>query len=631
MQETSAQRTDWQEILVLSLVPGVVGLLTLTSWALSTWEIAPWALHAGLALLGTLLGGYQRILAGFRDLIGRRISVNVFVAVALVATVAVGEFRAAAVIVFIMAVAGALESYTLDKTRRSIRELLDFAPTQATVRTDSGEAQVPVSELTIGDIVVIRPGERIPVDGQVVVGNSTVNEAPITGESVPVEKELGAEIYAGTLNELGRLEVRVTRNGEDTTLARIVHLVEEAQGSRAPIQTLADRFTAWFLPTVLVLAAIGYALTRDVHVAVSVLLVACPCAFAIATPTAVTAGISNMARRGILVKGGASLEKAAKVDALLLDKTGTLTLGRPAVLQVESLSDRSADEILQLAAVAEKYSEHPLAKAILAMAQNKGLNPPDPEEFRAHTGLGVVAVYVNQEVVVGKEAHLQGLGILLEPHMRQPADQQAQHGRTVIWVACNRQVVGLIAVADTVRPRAASTVLQLRQLGIQHLGMLTGDSTLVARAVSAEVGMDEVHADLLPADKLDLVRRLQAQGRSVAMIGDGINDAPALAQADVGIAMGAAGTGVAIEAASVTLMNEEFGHLVAFFWMAKTVVRRIKLNIFFSIVYNVIGLVLGVMGLLTPITAVVFQELGCITVVLSSTLLLWVKPPFRSA
>lgn len=631
MQETSAQRTDWQEILVLSLVPGVVGLLTLTSWALSTWEIAPWALHAGLALLGTLLGGYQRILAGFRDLIGRRISVNVFVAVALVATMAVGEFRAAAVIVFIMAVAGALESYTLDKTRRSIRELLDFAPTQATVRTDSGEAQVPVSELTIDDIVVIRPGERIPVDGQVVVGNSTVNEAPITGESVPVEKELGAEVYAGTLNELGRLEVRVTRNGEDTTLARIVHLVEEAQGSRAPIQTLADRFTAWFLPTVLVLAAIGYALTRDVHVAVSVLLVACPCAFAIATPTAVTAGISNMARRGILVKGGASLEKAAKVDALLLDKTGTLTLGRPAVVQVESLSGRSADEILQMAAVAEKYSEHPLAKAILAMAQDKGLNPPDPEEFRAHTGLGVVAVYGDQEVVVGKEAHLQRLGILFEPHMRKPADQQAQHGRTVIWVACNRQVVGLIGVADTVRPRAASTVLQLRQFGISHLGMLTGDSNLVARAVSAEVGMDEVHADLLPADKLDLVRRLQAHGRCVAMIGDGINDAPALAQADVGIAMGAAGTGVAIEAASVTLMSEEFEHLAAFFWMAKTVVRRIKLNIFFSIIYNVVGLVLGVMGLLTPITAVVFQELGCITVVLSSTLLLWVKPPCRSA
>jgi len=283
--------SQYREIAVLSIVPGMVGILILLSWALAHWEIGPTFLNAGLALIATLFGGFQRLVAGFKDIYNRRITVNVFVTVALIATVAVGEYRAAAIIVFIMAVAGALESYTLDKTRRSIRDLLDLAPRMATVQRGESEVTVPVGDVVPGDIVVVRPGERISVDGVVVAGAGSVNQAPITGESMPVEKFKGTEVFSGTLNETGRLEIRTAKTGEDTALARIVRLVEEAQETKAPIQSVADRFTAWFLPAVIVLSVVGFLTSGDIKVAVSILLVACPCAFAIATPTAVTAGI----------------------------------------------------------------------------------------------------------------------------------------------------------------------------------------------------------------------------------------------------------------------------------------------------------------------------------------------------
>lgn len=313
MKTKENDRSDkYKEIIVLSIVPCIVGILIIVSWALAHWNVGPYTLNAGLALLATLFGGYLRFISGFKDIFKRKITVNVFVTVALVATIAIGEFRPAALIVFIMAVAGALESYTLDKTRRSIRNLLDLAPKTATVRRNNEEFVVPVDEVQVGDIVVVRPGGRIPVDGIVSAGQSSVNQAPITGESMPVEKFKGSDVFGGTLNETGRLEIRTAKIGKDTTLAQIVHLVEQAQGTKAHIQNLADRFTVWFLPTVIVLAVIAFLTSGDIKVAVSVLLVACPCAFAIATPTAVTAGISNMARRGVLIKGGVFLELAKK-------------------------------------------------------------------------------------------------------------------------------------------------------------------------------------------------------------------------------------------------------------------------------------------------------------------------------
>jgi heavy metal translocating P-type ATPase len=599
--------------------------LILISWGLAHWHIGPGYLHAFVALAAVLLGGTPRFITGFKDVSRRRITVNVFVTVALAATMAIGEFRPAAIIILIMSVVGALESYALDKTRRSIRALLDLAPQTATVRRNGEEVTVPVAELQVGDQVVVRPGERIPVDGTVVAGASSVNQAPITGESMPVEKLPGSTVFSGTLNESGRLEIKTEKVGEGTTLARIVHLVQEAQASRAPIQNLADRFTTWFLPAVVGLAVVAYFVTGDVKAAVSVLLVACPCAFAIATPTAVTAGISNMAKRAILIKGGVFLELAHKIDHLLVDKTGTFTFGRPKVMEIITFNGRTPDDILRLACVAEKYSEHPLGRAILAAGKEKGLSVPDPEHFSSAAGMGVEAAWGSAKILVGKPSYLQDAGLSLTPQIEQAIAQQSEQGRTAVLVANNGELLGLLGIADEIRPEIPAALLALKGMGVKRITMLTGDNPKVAAAVARVIGIDDFQSELLPEQKLAFVKKCQAQGQVVGMIGDGVNDAPALAQADVGIAMGAAGTDVAIETADVTLMNDDISGVADFMWMSATVLRRIKLNIFFSMIYNVIGLTLSIVGLMTPIIAVIFQEAGCVTVVISSTLLLWSK------
>jgi heavy metal translocating P-type ATPase len=621
----ASKDSKYREIAVLSIVPGLVGILILVSWALAYWDIGPTFLNAGLALFATLFGGYLRFVTGFKDIIKLKITVNVFVLVALVATLAIGEFRAAAVIVFIMAVAGALESYTLDKTRSSIRNLLDLTPKQAMVRRGDEEVLVAASDVQMGETVIVRPGGRIPVDGVVVAGESCVNQAPITGESMPVEKFKGGEVFGGTLNETGHLEIRTTQVGQDTTLARIVHLVEQAQGTKAPIQNLADRFTVWFLPTVLVLAVIAFITSGDVKVAVSVLLVACPCAFAIATPTAVTAGISNMARQAVLIKGGVFLELAQKMDVLLVDKTGTFTLGRPRVMEVIAFDGASEAEVLRWAAVAEKYSEHPLARSVMRCAKERKLQIPDPQEFKIEVGMGVHARLDDLAIVVGQDRFLETKGIRIPQAIEQAISEQTEQGRTTVLVATDQSPEGLIAIADEIRSQTPAAIASLRALGIKNISMLTGDNRQVAQAVAEEIGVDDFQAELLPEQKLEVVEKLQQEGHTVGMIGDGINDAPALALADIGIAMGAAGTDVAVETADVTLMNDDLSGVVSFVAMSRKVLSRIKLNIFFSIIYNVVGFGLAGQGLLTPVVAVLFQEAGCITVVLSSTLLLWTK------
>jgi len=620
-----ADTSNYRDLAVLSMVPAVVAVLTLTSWILAHWEIGPYFVNAALAIAAVLFGGLQRFISGFKDAFKRKITVNVFVVVALLATMAIGEFRPAAVIVFIMAAAGALESYTLDKTRKSIRDLLDFAPRMATVRRQGDEVIVPVAELQVGDVVVVKPGARIPVDGVVTGGASSVNQAPITGESIPVEKFPGSSVFSGTLNESGRLEIRTDKVGENTTLARIVHLVQEAQGTRAPVQNMADRFTTWFLPTVVLLAIIAFGISGDVKVAVSVLLVACPCAFAIATPTAVTAGVANLARRGVLIKGGIFLELGHKIDHLLVDKTGTFTFGRPKVEGIIPFNGKGPDDILRMACIAEKYSEHPLARSILAAGRERNLDIPDPEYFVSATGMGVEARWDTANIRVGKLAFLQAAGVPIVSRVNQEMARQSDQGRTGVLVAHNDEVIGLLAIADEIRPEIPDTIRLLKTMGVKRITMLTGDHPRVAQAVAEAIGVDGFQAELLPEHKQESVRTLQADGHIVGMIGDGINDAPALALADVGIAMGAGGTDVAIETADVTLMNDNISGVADFMWMSAKVMRRIKLNIFFSMIYNVIGLTLGVLGLMTPIIAVLFQEAGCVTVVFSSTLLLWSK------
>jgi len=371
---------------------------------------------------------------------------------------------------------------------------------------------------------------------------------------------------------------------------------------------------------------IGFFTSGDIKVSVSILLVACPCAFAIATPTAVTAGIANMARRAVLIKGGIFLELAGKIETLLVDKTGTFTLGRPRVMEVVALNGVLKEDVLRLASIAEKYSEHPLARAVLDRAREEKIQVPDPEKFRVESGRGVTAHWAGKDLLVGNREFLQGKGIALGEEIASLISHHVELGRTVILVADNAHPMGLISVADEIRPETVQSIVSLKAMGIRNITMLTGDNPRVARAVAAEIGVDDFRAGLLPEQKQEYVKRLQGEGQKVGMIGDGINDAPALALADVGIAMGAGGTDVAIDTADVTLMTDDLSRVAEFIWMSKKVIRRIKMNIFFSIIYNVIGLTLGSIGLLTPVLAVIFQEGGCITVVMSSTLLLWARP-----
>lgn len=619
--------SKFQEILVLSLIPAITLFLILLSWALENWNIAPVYVTAGISLIATLLGGINRFINGIKDLFHRHITVDVFVTVSLTATMAIGEFRAAAIVILIMAVAGAVESYALDKSRSGIQELLDLAPQTATLIKANEEVVVPVEEIKTGDTIVIKPGDRIPVDGVVVSGSGSINEAAITGESLPVAKTVGAELFAGTLNETGRLEFEATKVGEDTTLAKIVHRIEEAHALKAPIQKVADRFTAWFLPIVLLAAAVGYYITRDIQSAVSILLVAAPCALSIGTPTAVTAGIANMARRGVIVKGGLYFELAGKVKALLVDKTGTFTIGKPRVLDIVASKNASKEEVLYIAAQAEKYSEHPLAKAVLDFAEEKKMTVKDPEGFISETGMGVSAVSNNNKIYVGKSSYLKNNGITIPPEIEKSISAQDKLGRTTILVGKNKSCIGLIAIADQIRPETERAVNAINEvLGEGNIHMLTGDNWASANAVAGQIGVKNVQAELLPEDKQEYVRKLQKKGLKVGMIGDGINDAPALALADVGIAMGSVGTDVAIETADVALMNDDLTKIAEFMDISRIVVGRIKLNLIFAIIFNAFGILLGNLGLLTPVLAIILQEAGTVSVIISSTLLLWAQP-----
>lgn len=624
---------DTKELFLFLLAPLIIAIFVVAAWVLSridvtfrvfsSFEVNSTVIAYTIALMAVIFGGWQRFYTGIKDILNRKITVNVFITVAISVTIVTGEILPASVIILIMAIVGSLEAYTLERTRKSISKLLELTPKTANVIQNQAENKVNLSEIKIGDIVVVRPGERIPVDGIVIDGEATVNQAPITGESMPVEKIKGSEVFAGTLNETGRLEIKTTKVGPDTTLAKIVHLVEEAQESKAPIQSVADRFTTWFLPTVLLIAIIAFFLSGNIKVAVAVLLVACPCAFAIATPSAVSAGIANMARRAVLIKGGIYFEVAGKIDTLVIDKTGTITLGRPKV--VEIIGEEVEEELIRISAVAEKYSEHPLAKAILNFAKEKNVTIPDPESFKILTGMGVEAKINGFKILVGRENYLIKNGIEISSHIRDIAEKQINLGRTVIYVAKGEKALGIIAIEDEIKSETISAISSLKKIGLKDIVMLTGDNKNTAREVSKKIALDAFYAELLPEDKQNVVKELKKEGRVIGMVGDGINDAPALALADVGIVMGKMGTDIAIEASDVTLMDDNLFRIVEFIKMSRKVLKRIKLNIFFSIIYNIIGLTLAATGYLTPVLAVIFQEAGCITVALSSTQLLFSK------
>ncbi len=530
-------------------------------------------------------------------------------------------FEVVAVIITLVVLGRFLEARARGRTSEAIRELVKLQPRTATVLRNGIEAQIPADLVLPGDLLLVRPGEKIPVDGMVVEGDLSVDESMLTGESLPVEKRPGLQVIGATINGQGLLRFRATRVGRQTVLAQIVKMVEDAQGSKAPIQALVDRVAGVFVPVVIGIALVTFGLwwVFTGHIeqamlnAVAVLVIACPCAMGLATPTAIMVGTGRGAEKGVLIKGGSALEQANKVMTVLLDKTGTLTRGKPSLTDVIPLNGIPKEETLRLAAAAESGSEHPLGRAI-AQAAN-GAIPPKVTSFKSITGQGVSATIDGQRVLVGKPSLLGSEGISFEAGLG-PMEELEKSGKTAMLVSAGESLVGVLALADTLKPELAQAVAALKSLGVE-VAMVTGDNKRTGQAIAAQVGIDKVYAEVLPQEKANVVKTLQAEGKVVAMVGDGINDAPALAQADLGIAIGT-GTDVAIAASDITLMSGNLQGVVEAIKLSRKTVRTIRWNLFWAFIYNSLGIPLAAVGLLNPMIAAGAMGLSSVFVVTNS-------------
>jgi Zn2+/Cd2+-exporting ATPase len=572
---------------------------------------------AVLAIGAIVFGGRYIVPRGLLAARNRSLDMNFLMTIAAVGALFIGEYGEAASAMFLFAVAQLLESRSMDRARNAIRGLMDLSPATASVLVDGVERRVPADAVHVGQLVVVRPGEKIPVDGAVVTGSSSVNQAPITGEAVPVDKDPGDDVFAGTLNGDGVLEVRSTRPAEDTTLARIIHSVEEAQAHRAPSQTFVDRFARVYTPAVVVAAVLlavlppllGYgAFEAWFYRALVLLVVACPCALVISTPVTIVSALAGGARRGILIKGGLHLENTGRARVVVLDKTGTLTEGEPSVLEVVALGGDDADRVLELAAAAEARSEHPLGRAIVRHAREAGLDRLHGHGATAMPGRGMRATVQGERIYVGSERLFREMGVM-GPAVEEVLRGYETHGRTAVLVGrvtgdgddARPVPIGLVALEDRLRPAAAEALRALHEAGIARVVMLTGDNPGTARSVVEALnaggrGVDEYRAGLLPQDKVEAVRALREELGGVIFVGDGVNDAPALASADVGVAMGAGGTDVALETADVALMSDDLAQLPVAVRLARKAEGIIRFNIALSLVTKAAFVALAVSG-----------------------------------
>lgn len=606
----------------------VIALLEIVGESLGLLHGVEELLPAPLALLAVALGGYPIFRRAFLGLRSRQVNTDLVMSVGILAAAAIGEFVSAALIVFFVSVAHALEELTTGRARRAIQELVALVPRTARVKQGVSEHELAVEDLRPGDVVVVRPGERIAVDGVVMMGHASVNQAPITGEAMPVEKSQGEKVFAGTVNELGYLEVEAERVGEETTLGRIIHLVEEAEAHKAPVQRFADRFSALFLPSVVTLAGLTLLFSHHLLAAIAVLVAACPCAVGLATPLSVVASVGAGARRGLLIKGGLSLERLAKVDTLVIDKTGTLTYGRPRITTVVAFHGATSEEVLRLAAALEHYSEHPLATAVLDAATEQGLENETAQDVEVHPGRGIHGEVSGRRLLLGTKRWLEEEGIPLSPEEAERMLKLENEGKTVLVLGRDDEALGILAAADLLRAEVPEALRQLREMGVQRMLLLTGDNLGVARVIARQAGIEEVKANLLPEEKIAAVQRLQSEGRRVAMIGDGINDAPALTQADVGIAMGVAGTDVALEAADVALMRDDWAQVPETLRLGRRTYRTIRQNMIFGIVFNLLVMGLAATGLIGPVIAAASQAVPDVAVALNAARLLrWKRSP----
>lgn len=618
---------------VLAMFGLVAAMMAFRVAGLSSWDLAFFIISTPIVWVA----GWSILYGAYRALRDRYINMDVLIASGVLAGWGYGAVStffpwlgsegfgymetAIGILAFIL-LGKFIEENIRRRSAAAIRRLLELQPTFARILRDSQEIEVPVDEVQIGDVIIVKPGEKIPADGVVISGHSLVDEKIITGESILAEKIVGSEVIGGTINKSGLLKIRATKVGDETALAQIIRLVEEAQASNAPIQKFADRVVGYFVPAVFTVAVAVFlywlltsGFAQAFLVLLAVLLIACPCALGIATPTAILAGVGKGAEYGILLRGGEYVEKARTLTTVIFDKTGTLTRGEPIVTDIIPVGDYGREEVLRLAAIAEKGSEHPLAEAIVRAANSIGLEIPDAESIEVIPGEGVKAFYKGRRIILGNRRLMENNGVGTA-HIEGMLAEIEEQGKTVMLLAVNEEIIGLIAVMDLPKEETAEAVKQLKDMGLEVI-MLTGDNERTARAVARQLGIESVIANVLPWEKVEVIRRLQGDGKVVAMVGDGVNDAPALAQANIGIAIGS-GTDIAKEAGGIILIKDDLSDVVRAIKLSKITVGKIKQNLFWAFFYNALAIPIAAAGLLTPLIAAGAMAFSSLFVTLNS-------------
>jgi Cd2+/Zn2+-exporting ATPase len=568
------------------------------------------------ACIGAIILGYPIVWTAIKDIYRGILSINELVAIAVLAAFASGDYKTAGVVAFFMLMGEIIETRTAEGARASIESLIKLTPTKARRITPQGEEEVAASNLAIGDVIRIRPGDNVAADGVIVSGQGSFNQATITGESLPVDKKPGDDVFAGTQNLTGVLEVKVSRAGQDTTLGRVRELILAAEKTKLPIMKIVDQYMGFYTPLVLVIAALVWAFTKNLDNVISVIIFSCPCAFILATPTAMVAALSAAARLGILIKNVADIEAAAKINAFIFDKTGTLTTGELAVSRLAPLGETKPADLLRIAASAEKYSNHPTAKALAQLASEAGVPLIEPKDFSEAAGRGIKAQVNGDGVLVGRAQWLKDNGV--RDDFMKSVDLNETEGWSLIFVARGNQCIGWVGLQDRTRAEARESLAELKEAGVRRIAMISGDLQPVATRVANEIGCEEAKGECLPQNKVDFVRTVKSKGYQVAVVGDGVNDAPALAAGDIGIAMGAAGSEVAIHSATIALMNNDLRRLPFLVKLSRSTRSVINQNFLFGILFIITGMTLSALGKVPPILAAAMHTISSLIVIFNS-------------
>lgn len=548
-----------------------------------------------------------------------RISSTLLISLAMIAAILIGDLFAAGEVAFIMEIGALLEDMTTNRAKKGLKKLISLAPEKARLIRNNTESSITVDKVSVGDVIRVLPGETIPVDGKIISGETSMDQAVMTGESLPVDKEVGDVVFSGTINLYGSIDYEATKNGKDSSLQKLIRMVEDANKNQAPTQRIADKWASYLVPVALIIALAAYFVTKDIVRAVTVMVVFCPCALVLATPTAIMAAIGQATKHGVIIKSGEALEKMGKVDIIAFDKTGTLTYGKLEVTDIIPMTKISEDKLLTLAASAETKSEHPLAKAIAKKAETNNLAVMQTKEFKMTAGKGISAILDNTTYYLGNEAFIKESGCAINAKVSQILDNLRTEGKASVIISDQKNIVGIIALSDVLRPEAPEMVKMLKSMDTEAV-LLTGDNQKAAEYFAQKVGITKIRADLLPKQKVENIETLKSVGK-VCMIGDGVNDAPALKTADVGVAMGAMGSDVAVEAADVALMTDDISKLPYLKWLSNATVKTIKGAITLSMCINFVAVTLSVLGILTPTSGALVHNAGSCFVVLLAALL----------